>query len=127
MAKTRDALKILDRMIGDDADMRQMIAEETLKTIEGDMEGKKGLFSVFSERMVAIRGTAQQLSLPHVANIAGLAEEIAAASGLKVEVMDEMRADELGLARMVLGAQSPQRGVVGLRQNRPGHAEEHQP
>ena len=31
MAKTNDALKILDRMIGDDADMRQMIAEETLK------------------------------------------------------------------------------------------------
>ena len=31
MAKTNDALKILDRMIGADADMRQMIAEETLK------------------------------------------------------------------------------------------------
>ena len=31
MAKTTDALTILERMIGDDADMRQMIAEETLK------------------------------------------------------------------------------------------------
>ena len=31
MAQTTDALKILDRMIGADADMRQMIAEETLK------------------------------------------------------------------------------------------------
>jgi hypothetical protein len=31
MAQTNDALIILDRMIGDDADMRQMIAEETLK------------------------------------------------------------------------------------------------
>ena len=31
MAKTTDALTILDRMIGADADMRQMIAEETLK------------------------------------------------------------------------------------------------
>jgi ribosome-binding protein aMBF1 (putative translation factor) len=31
MVQTNDALKILDRMIGDDADMRQMIAEETLK------------------------------------------------------------------------------------------------
>lgn len=31
MAKTTDALKIIDRMIGDDADLRQMIAEETLK------------------------------------------------------------------------------------------------
>jgi ribosome-binding protein aMBF1 (putative translation factor) len=30
MAKTNDALTILDRMIGDDADMRQRIAEETL-------------------------------------------------------------------------------------------------
>lgn len=31
MAQTNDALTILARMIGDDADMRQMIAEETLK------------------------------------------------------------------------------------------------
>jgi len=31
MTTTTDALKILDRMIGDDADLRQMIAEETLK------------------------------------------------------------------------------------------------
>jgi len=31
MAQTHNALTILDRMIGDDADMRQMIAEETLK------------------------------------------------------------------------------------------------
>jgi ribosome-binding protein aMBF1 (putative translation factor) len=30
MAKTKDALTIIDQMIGDDADMRQMIAEETL-------------------------------------------------------------------------------------------------
>ncbi|MGK5082366.1 hypothetical protein WDW37_03595 [Bdellovibrionota bacterium FG-1] len=51
-------------------------AEETLTTIEGDLEGKKGLFSVFTERMIAIRGTAQQLSLPHIAHIAGLGEEI---------------------------------------------------
>jgi ribosome-binding protein aMBF1 (putative translation factor) len=31
MAKTTDALTIIDRMIGADADLRQMIAEETLK------------------------------------------------------------------------------------------------
>jgi ribosome-binding protein aMBF1 (putative translation factor) len=31
MAKTNDALTILARTIGEDADMRQMIAEETLK------------------------------------------------------------------------------------------------
>ena len=30
MAKTKDALTIIDQMIGDDADMRQTIAEETL-------------------------------------------------------------------------------------------------
>ncbi len=31
MAQTNDALTILDRRIGDDADLRQLIAEETLK------------------------------------------------------------------------------------------------
>ncbi|MBI2876734.1 MAG: XRE family transcriptional regulator [Candidatus Tectomicrobia bacterium] len=30
MAKTRDALKILDSLVGDDPELRQMIAEETL-------------------------------------------------------------------------------------------------
>lgn len=30
MAKTDDALKIIDAMIGDDPELRQMIAEETL-------------------------------------------------------------------------------------------------
>ena len=39
-------------------------AEETLEKIEQDKEGNKGLFSVFTQRMVAIRGTAQQLNLP---------------------------------------------------------------
>jgi hypothetical protein len=52
-------------------------AEETLSTIESDLEGKKQLFSVFSERMVAIRGTAKQLQLEQIAKIAGLGEEIA--------------------------------------------------
>lgn len=52
-------------------------AESTLSSIEKDPHGNKGLFSVFSERMFAIRGAAQQLSLPHIALIAGLGEEIA--------------------------------------------------
>ncbi|MEK6580722.1 MAG: hypothetical protein AABZ55_15970 [Bdellovibrionota bacterium] len=52
------------------------IAEETLQTIEKNPEENKGLFSIFSERMFAIRGTAQQLQLPHIAHIAGLGEEI---------------------------------------------------
>ena len=51
-------------------------AEATLSSIEGDLEGNKGLFSVFSERMIAIRGTAQQLKLPRIAEIAELGEEI---------------------------------------------------
>jgi hypothetical protein len=51
-------------------------AEETLTKIEADLEANKSLFSVFSERMLAIRGTAQQLGLPHIAQIAGLGEEI---------------------------------------------------
>jgi hypothetical protein len=52
------------------------VAEETLNAIESKLEENKGLFSVFSERMIAIRGTAQQLNLPDVAAIARLAEEI---------------------------------------------------
>ncbi len=51
-------------------------AENTLSEIEKDLEGNKGLLSVFSEKMFAIRGTAQQLNLPDVAKIAGLGEEI---------------------------------------------------
>ena len=51
-------------------------AETTLSDIEKDLEANKSLFSVFSERMFAIRGTAQQLNLPHIAHIAGLGEEI---------------------------------------------------
>lgn len=51
-------------------------AEDTLSTIESDLEANKSLFSVFSGKMLAIRGTAQQLSLPNIAQIAGLGEEI---------------------------------------------------
>jgi hypothetical protein len=51
-------------------------AENTLKEIESDLENKKNLLSVFSERMLAIRGTAQQLYLANIAHIAGLGEEI---------------------------------------------------
>ena len=53
------------------------VAEATLSQIEADKEGKRELFSVFAERMFAIRGTADQLSLPHISKIAGLGEEIA--------------------------------------------------
>jgi len=57
-------------------------AENTLSQIEQNLEGNKGLFSVFSSKMIAIRGTAEQLKLPHIANIAGLSEEIAVKGAL---------------------------------------------
>jgi hypothetical protein len=65
-------------------------AEDTLTRIEKDLEANKGLFSVFSERMYTIRGTAQQLSLPHVAEIAGLGEEIAI-KGVSAETRSQVR------------------------------------
>jgi hypothetical protein len=37
MANTKDALKIIDQMIGDDADLRQIIAEESLNATVAQM------------------------------------------------------------------------------------------
>ncbi|MEO5969674.1 MAG: hypothetical protein ABIQ95_07075 [Bdellovibrionia bacterium] len=51
-------------------------AEKTLTEIETDLLEKKNLFSVFTQRMVAIRGTSLQLGLPEIAHIAELGEEI---------------------------------------------------
>ncbi len=52
-------------------------AEKSLKLIEEDPHSNKGEFHQFSEMMFAIRGTALQLSLPTIAEMAGLGEEIA--------------------------------------------------
>lgn len=52
-------------------------AEKTLREIEADMDGQKHQFQIFYDRMLAIRGTAQQLNLENIARIAGLGEEIA--------------------------------------------------
>ena len=52
-------------------------AEETLSYIEKDLENNKGKFEVFGRKMFDIRGTAMQLGLPKIAEIAGLGEEIA--------------------------------------------------
>lgn len=52
-------------------------AEATLKRVEADPLGNKGEFTRFAEVMLAIRGTALQLALPTVAEVAGLGEEIA--------------------------------------------------
>ena len=52
-------------------------AESTLKRVEEDLEGNKGLLSEFSESMFTIRGTALQLGFPRIAEIAELGEELA--------------------------------------------------
>lgn len=53
------------------------VAEGTLKVIERDGLAEKARFSIFVDRMIAIRGTAQQLGLGEIAKISGLGEEIA--------------------------------------------------
>jgi chemotaxis protein histidine kinase CheA len=52
-------------------------AEAALQRIEADMEGNQPLFELFARRMLAVRGTADQLGLRRASQIAGLAEEIA--------------------------------------------------
>lgn len=54
-----------------------VIAESKLSLIQADMDNNKAEFSIFSEKMLAIRGTADQLGLPHISSLAGMAEEIA--------------------------------------------------
>jgi len=54
-----------------------VMAEETLDCIEKDQDGNTHLFSVFSEKMFTIKGTAQQLGLGNIADFASMAEEIA--------------------------------------------------
>jgi hypothetical protein len=65
-------------------------AERVLTAIEADMEGQKHQFSVFSEKMFAIRGTAQQLNLDEIAKIAGFGEEIAI-KGTTAETRSQIR------------------------------------
>ncbi len=52
-------------------------AEAALSEIEQDPEAKKANFQQFADRMFAIRGTALQLGLPFVAQVAEMGEEIA--------------------------------------------------
>ncbi len=52
-------------------------AEETLAQIEKDPEANKHLFEIFARRMLTIRGTSQQLSLAHIAQLSQLGEELA--------------------------------------------------
>ena len=55
MAKTTDALQILDQMIGDDPDMRQMIAEETLKAQIARMIYEARTVAGLTQRALAAR------------------------------------------------------------------------
>lgn len=65
-------------------------AEDTLSMIEQDLDVNKSLFSIFSERMFAIRGTAQQLNFPRIGYIAGLGEEIAI-KGIHAKTRSQVR------------------------------------
>jgi hypothetical protein len=51
-------------------------AEESLNKIASNAAESANEFTTFSRRMIAIRGTAQQLELSDIAHIAGLGEEI---------------------------------------------------
>jgi hypothetical protein len=69
-SKLQEFLSELDGFAG--------LAEETLKKIESNLVGNRHLFDVFAKKMVAIRGTAQQLGFDFIAEMSGLSEEIAA-------------------------------------------------
>ena len=56
-------------------------AEIALNRIENHPEESTQSFGVFTEQMIAIRGTADQLGFPNVSKIAGLGEEIAVKAG----------------------------------------------
>jgi len=55
MAKTTNDLKILDEMIGSDTDMRQMIAEETLKAQIARMVYEARTTAGLTQRALAAR------------------------------------------------------------------------
>ena len=55
MAQTNNALKIFDRRIDDDADMRQMIAEETLKAQIAQMIYEARIAAGFTQHALAAR------------------------------------------------------------------------
>jgi ribosome-binding protein aMBF1 (putative translation factor) len=60
MSKTRDALKIIERMIGDDSELRQMIAEETLNAAVARMIHEARTKAGLTQRQLAdLVGTKQ--------------------------------------------------------------------
>ncbi len=56
-------------------------AENSLNKIASGGSDSSVEFTSFCQRMIAIRGTAQQLELPDIAHIAGLGEEISVKAG----------------------------------------------
>ncbi len=75
-SRKKEPSEVIEAFIQELSDLA-ITAKEALKQIESAPEANKGLFSIFAEQMIAIRGTAQQLHLVHIAYIAGLSEEIA--------------------------------------------------
>ncbi len=60
MSKTKDALKIIDRMIGDDAELRHMIAEETVNAAVARMMYEARAGAGLTQRQLAdLVGTKQ--------------------------------------------------------------------
>jgi len=53
MARTRDAIKILDRVIGADAELRQMIAEETVNAAVARMIYEARTHAGLTQRQLA--------------------------------------------------------------------------
>ncbi len=83
---SRDTLqKFVDELSG-----FQREAEAALKRIEANTGSRADLFSIFTTKMVAIRGTAEQLQLKRIAEIAELGEEIAI-KGSTVERNSQVR------------------------------------
>jgi ribosome-binding protein aMBF1 (putative translation factor) len=62
MAKTKDALKIIDAMVGDDAELRQMIAEESVNAAVAQMIYAARTEAGLTQKELAERvGTKQQV------------------------------------------------------------------
>jgi transcriptional regulator with XRE-family HTH domain len=60
MPKTKDALKIIDHMIGDDAEMRHMIAEESLHAMVARMiYDARTLAGLTQKELADLAGTKQ--------------------------------------------------------------------
>ncbi len=60
MARTKDALQIIDQMVGDDAELRQMIAEESLNAAVAQMIYEARISAGLTQKELADRvGTKQ--------------------------------------------------------------------